>query len=42
MNPDGVTNGNFRHDNSIKNLNRFYGHSTIEQTPSIKAAETMI
>jgi hypothetical protein len=27
LNPDGVSNGNYRHDNNLKNLNRFYGVS---------------
>lgn len=29
MNPDGVDHGNFRFDNERRNLNRYYGHSSI-------------
>lgn len=32
LNPDGVCNGNYRHDNSLKNLNRYYGDSSFEET----------
>ena len=32
LNPDGVCNGNYRHDNDLKNLNRFYGLGTFDKT----------
>ncbi len=32
LNPDGVEHGNFRFDHEMKNLNRYYGQSSISKT----------
>ena len=29
LNPDGVEHGNFRFDHELRNLNRYYGQSSI-------------
>lgn len=42
VNPDGVENGNYRLDNLLQNLNRFYGHSKIQTSPSIFIIEKLI
>lgn len=42
MNPDGVENGHYRLDNHLQNLNRFYGYSNPQKTPSVAAVEAII
>jgi cytosolic carboxypeptidase protein 2/3 len=32
LNPDGVEHGNFRFDHEMRNLNRYYGQSSIDKT----------
>ena len=32
LNPDGVEHGNFRFDHELRNLNRYYGQSSIDKT----------
>ena len=35
LNPDGVEHGNFRFDHELRNLNRYYGQSSIDKTYKI-------
>lgn len=42
LNPDGVIRGHMRHDQYGNNLNRHYKSPSLEQQPSIFAAQTLI